>query len=127
MPRLTRSALGAAALLATLALPTTAVASDGDVRVKGSCTKSSTAKLKLSNEDGRIEVEFEVDQNRVGVRWAVLLRSNGVVFFQGQRRTKAPSGSFTVHRLVADASGTDTIRARATSPSGELCTARARI
>ena len=37
------------------------------VRVSGTCTQSSTAKLKLGREDGRIEVEFEVDQNRNGV------------------------------------------------------------
>ncbi len=34
--------------------------------------------VKLSKEDGRIEVEFEVDQNRNGVRWHVVLLRNGV-------------------------------------------------
>ena len=53
------------------------MAKDGDVRVRGTCTKASTSKLKLSDEDGRIEVEFEVDQNRNGVRWNVVLLQNG--------------------------------------------------
>ena len=38
------------------------------VRVQGVCTQESTSKLKLSREDRGIEVEFEVDQNRNGVR-----------------------------------------------------------
>lgn len=47
---------------------------DGDVLVRGTCSGASSAKLKLSEEDGRIEVEFEVDQNRNGIRWTVWLR-----------------------------------------------------
>ena len=58
--------LVAAALV--LAVPAQAgVRKDGDVIVQGRCTAASTAKLKLSAENGRIEVEFEVDQNRNGV------------------------------------------------------------
>jgi hypothetical protein len=53
---------GIASILAVLALAPTAPAKLGDVRVQGTCSGSSTSKLKLSEEDGRIEVEFEVDQ-----------------------------------------------------------------
>ena len=35
-------------------------------RVAGTCTDSSRAKLKLKPDDGRVEVEFEVDENRNG-------------------------------------------------------------
>jgi hypothetical protein len=38
-------------------------------------------------------------------------------------KTKAPSGSFTVSRRLTNGSGSDKISARATSPSGESCTA----
>ena len=58
-----------ATALALLALGSPAFAKDGDVLVRGTCTANSTSKLKLSAEDGRIEVEFEVDQNRNGVPW----------------------------------------------------------
>ena len=122
--------LTAAAALALALVPTT-VAKDGDVVVRGTCTKASTAKLKLSPEDGAIEVEFEVDQNRNGVRWSVSLRrvlANGTkLIATGTRITRAPSGSFEFRRVVADRAGRDTIRARATSPSGEVCRATARI
>ncbi len=92
-----------------------------DVRKTVSCSEASTAKLKLSDEDGRVEVEFEVDQNRNGVRWQVVLRQNGAVVFSGQRTTKAPSGSFEVRRVLGNMIGTDRIVARATRASGEAC------
>ena len=62
---------------ALLALAPAALAKDGDVRVAGTCTKASSSKLKLSREDAGTEVEFEVDQNRNGVRWRVVLFRNG--------------------------------------------------
>ena len=102
-----------------------ALAKDGDVLVRGTCTKASASKLKLSEEDGRIEVEFEVDQNRIGVRWVVVLRRPSTVLVRTTRVTRAPSGSFELRRVVADLAGRDRITARATSPSGEVCRATA--
>ena len=116
-------ALLVAAVAATAA--PAAVAKRGDVRVAGSCTKASTSKLKLSEEDGRIEVEFEVDQNRNGVRWNVVLLQNGRRVAQMTRVTRGPSGSFEARVLATNRPGTDTFRARATSPSNEVCTAQA--
>jgi hypothetical protein len=110
--------------VALVAVPA-GVAKDGDVRVRGTCTKSSTSKLKLSSEDGRIEVEFEVDQNRNGVRWNVLLFQNGKRIARMARVTRRPSGSFEARVLAANTAGKDAFRARATRPSGEVCTARA--
>jgi hypothetical protein len=112
---------------ATTVIPATSFAKGDDVRVTGSCSKSSSAKLKLGLDDGRIETEFEVDQNRNGVRWSVTLRRNGALSASTKATTRAPSGSFTVRRLLANGRGTDTVTARAVGPSGEVCTARARI
>lgn len=95
--------------------------------VRGTCTGRSSAKLKVKPDDGRLETEFEVDQNRNGVRWRVTLRRNGALAVTTRATTRAPSGSFSVERRLADRPGTDTISARATSPSGEVCTARVRI
>ncbi len=120
---------GIVAAVAALTVALTAApagdAKDGDVRVRGTCTKSSTSKLKLSEEDGRIEVEFEVDQNRNGVRWNVQLFQNGKRVARMTRVTRPPSGSFEARVLAGDTAGADAFRARATSPSGEVCTARA--
>ena len=110
--------------LAALAAVPLAAAKDGDVRVSGRCTKASTAKLKLSEEDGRIEVELEVDQNRNGVRWTVVLRRNGAIVRRATRVTRAPSGSFELRALAANRAGADRFTATATR-RGERCSARA--
>jgi hypothetical protein len=95
-----------------------------ETRVAGSCTGGSSAKLKAKPDDGRLEAEFEVDQNRNGVTWRVVIRRNGATAVTTQATTRAPSGSFSVERRITDGSGTDRITARATSPTGEVCTAR---
>jgi len=119
--------VGIAALLVALVPLATATAKDGDVRREGSCTGSTSAKIKLSPEDGRIETEFEVDQNRSGVTWRVVLRHNGRVAVRARATTGGPSGSFEIRRVLADGQGSDSISARAVSPSGEACTARASV
>ena len=91
--------------------------------VSGRCTAGTTAKLKAKHDDGRIETELEVDQNRNGVRWTVRLRRDGATVVSTSATTRAPSGSFSVERKIADPAGSNRITARATSPSGEVCTA----
>jgi len=114
----------AALATALVAVPATS-AKDGDVLVRGSCTGSTTSKLKLSEEDGRIEVEFEVDQNRNGVRWTVTLRRPTALLVRTTRVTRGPSGSFELRRLVGNRAGSDRIIARAARSSGEVCRAAA--
>jgi hypothetical protein len=117
--------LAAAALLA---LPATALAKgDDDVRANGTCSGAASAKLKLSPDDGRIETEVEVDQNRNGVRWTVSIRRNGRVAATARATTRGPSGSFEVRRLLRDGAGADRITVRARSSSGQVCTARATL
>ena len=111
-------------VLALTAAPL-AVAKDGDVIRRGNCTGSSDWKLKLSEEDGRIEVEFEVDQNRNGVSWNVRLFQNGSQIARATRVTRGPSGSFEFRRVAPNTGGADSFRARATRASGEVCTGRA--
>lgn len=114
----------AALATALVAVPTTS-AKDGDVLVRGACTGATTSKLKLSEEDGRIEVEFEVDQNRNGVRWTVTLRRPTALLVRTIRVTRGPSGSFELRRVVGNRAGPDRIIARATRSSGEVCRAAA--
>ena len=113
--------------VASLGLPAAAAQAkhggDAGKRVAGSCTGSSSAKLKVKPDNGRLETEFEVDQNRNGVAWAVQLRRDGKLVVNTNATTKAPSGSFSVQRRLANPAGSDRIAARATSPSGEVCTA----
>jgi hypothetical protein len=113
---------GLAAVMLLSVAPMGAAAKDGDIIRRGSCTGATDWKLKLSPEDGRIEVEFEVDQNKVGRTWNVKLKRDGAAFWRGQRTTRAPSGSFEVRRVISDSAGPDRIVARAVNPaSGEVC------
>lgn len=99
----------------------------GDDRViqQGSCSGSTDWKIKAKPDDGRIEVEAEIDSNRSGQAWRWVLRHNGSVSARGTAQTAGPSGSFSVERRTVDASGTDRFTFRATNPrSGEVCVAR---
>jgi hypothetical protein len=123
-----RMVLAAVLVVGTFTIAPNATAKEGDVIRTGSCSGASDWKLKLSPENGRIEVEFEVDSNKVGQTWRVRIRQNGVLIFSGTRMTQAPSGSFTVRRLAKDHAGTDAFRARAENlASGETCVGRASI
>jgi hypothetical protein len=128
---LTRTITVTVVVVATALAPAAALARSGGggkaKRVAGTCSGGSSAKLKVKPDDGRIETEFEVDQNRNGVTWKVTLRRQGSRAVTTNATTTAPSGSFSVGRRLPDGGGSDTITARATSPSGEVCTATATI
>ena len=121
------SLIGIAALVAMLSLLASTALASGDkggrgIIKTGKCSASSHWKLKAKSDDGRIETEFEVDQNRVGKRWRVTIFRNGSKVFNGIRTTRAPSGSFSVGRLLAGTAGTDRIVAKARAlSSGETC------
>ena len=89
----------------------------------GKCAGPATWKLKLKNDDGRLEVEFEVDQNVVGRRWNVTLKRDGAVVFRGVRVTRAPSGSFSIARRSANPAGADRVVATANAAAGGTCRA----
>ena len=124
------TALITSVLVATtlVAAPMTASAKDGDVIRRGACTASSDWKLKLSPENGRIEVEFEVDQNRNRHKWSIKMKRNGNVFWRGARTTNPPSGSFEVRRLTRNRAGAEKVVGRARNArTGEVCRGVARV
>ena len=114
---------------ATALMVPPALAKDGDGRVikRGNCTGASDWKLKAKPDDGRLEVEFEVDQNRNDVRWRVRIRRNGNTVARGVRFTQPPSGSFEFERKIANPAGTDRISAVARRANGETCRGSLRI
>jgi hypothetical protein len=127
----TRALATSTALATLLVIPTAtlpAAAGDNDVERSGSCSRRSNWKLKLSPEDGGIEVEFEVDQNKIGRRWRVVLKHDGYRFFKGRRATQAPSGSFEVRRVLNNTKGQDRVTTKARNlRSGEICRGSASI
>ena len=127
----TLAMLALAALVAAVGLvgAAPAVASgDDDIIRRGSCSGSADWKLKLDLDDGGIETEFEVDQNRNGQRWRVVLKRDGNRFFKGVRTTRGRSGSFEVDRKTRNPAGPDRIKARAVNlKSGQVCKGAATI
>ena len=122
-------ALAAALTLSALSLgivgagATTASANDDDddrVLVTGRCSAGAEWKLKVKTDDGRLEVEGEVDSNVAGQRWRWTLRHNGSVSDRGVGTTTARSGSFEVERKVVDLAGTDRLVFRAVR-DGQTC------
>lgn len=121
-------AIAVVASLALLVPAGAAWAGDEDVIREGSCSGSTDWKLKLSPEDGGLEVEFEVDQNVTGDRWRVRIRHDGDLAFRGVRTTRGASGSFEVRIVEDDRAGRDRFTARARNlSSDEICRGSASI
>jgi hypothetical protein len=121
--RTTLAALAVAALTLPVALTAPATASHGgrdDVRTHGGCSGSAHWKLKAKPDDGRIEVEGEIDSNRAGQVWTWRLKHNGSLTAHGTKRTSGRSGSFSVERRMANLAGKDHFVFRARH-HGQVC------
>jgi hypothetical protein len=109
-------------LVAGATTPALASGGGGDVRRSGACTHASVWKLKAKPDNGRIEVEGEVDSNHGGQVWTWRIFHDGSVSAHGRSRTGPPSGSFSVERQLVNTSGADRIGWRAVNRgSGERC------
>ena len=93
-------------------------ADDDDVERRGWCGQGTSWKIKAKPDDGRIEVEAEIESRRTGQRWRWVLTHNGTFSARGSSRGR----SFEVERLTVDAPGTDTFLFRATR-RGVVCVA----
>jgi hypothetical protein len=116
--------VGALALVtaATLLPAASAEAKDGDIIKRGNCSGKADWKLKASPENGRIEVEGEVDSNKVGQRWRWKIKHNGSLSASGTKSTSAPSGSFEVRRVLVNVRGEDRIVFKARNEkTDEVC------
>lgn len=119
-----RTAATASLMLAIGAVSTlpASASGGGEVERRGNCSMSADWELKAKADDGRIEVEAEVDSNGAGQVWTWRILHNGGISARGSATTKAPSGSFEVRRLLVNAAGPDGIGWRATNAkSGETC------
>jgi len=124
----TRTAL-AAITLSTLALPLAAMApatashgAGGAVRSHGGCGGAAVWKLKAKPDNGKIQVEAEVDSNHAGQVWAWTLKHNGNTAAKGSSTTHGASGSFTVQRRTSNKAGTDDFVFRAVRrATGDVC------
>ena len=118
----TALAVSTLALTALTAMPASASGGDREVIRTGNCSGTADWKLKAKADDGRIEVEGEVDSNVNGQTWRWRIIHNGDVSAAGVATTHAPSGSFSVERRVVNAPGSDNIGWRARNiNNGQVC------
>jgi hypothetical protein len=126
MFKLTLAAVAALAAM-LVGFASTAAARDGrggdGIVKRGQCSAGSRWTLKSKADDGRLETEFEVDQNRVDQRWRVTISRNGSNAFRSIRTTQAPSGSFEVRRLLTGGAGSRIVATAKSLSSGETCRA----
>jgi hypothetical protein len=121
-----RKAMTTMAVVAALVVPAAPAAmaegNDGEVRRSGSCSGNADWKLKAKPDDGRLEVEWEVDSNRSGQTWRVRIFDNGNRVVATRATTHGPSGSFSVERKIANLAGSDRLVARARHLGGsQVC------
>ncbi|CAN5357970.1 hypothetical protein BH11ACT8_BH11ACT8_03170 [soil metagenome] len=116
--------LSAATAVSFAATPVADASGSGSRVVNsGACDAGALWKIKAKPDDGRIEVEAEIDSNVAGQRWTWVLKHNGSRSAKGSSQTVGRSGSFSVGRRTVDASGTDRFVFRATHGS-QTCVAR---
>ena len=119
--RAVATAVGVAAALCVSTvsvLPAQAQGGGRDVRSAGSCTGGGVWHLKAKADDGQLEIEFEVDTNRVGQVWSVRIADGAHLVTSRTATTRAPSGSFEVSTRTANRAGVDVIHASATRGAG---------
>jgi hypothetical protein len=100
---------------------------DDEVRVAGTCGGGAKSKLKVKADDGRLEVEVEVEHVRRASRWRVTLVQEGRVAWRGTVRAGRASGAFAVRRSLRDLAGADRVSFRAWGPGGVTCRAVATL
>jgi hypothetical protein len=98
-------------------------ADDDRSRVETRCSRGSEAELRLRARGSRIGVELDIDVERPGGSWRVIVLHERRIAFRG---TFQPvSGSIRLRRTVPNWFGTDTVSVRATAARGETCRATA--
>lgn len=94
-----------------------------EVRVAGTCGRSSAIRLRLRAEDGVIRVDTTVRTPTTGV-WRL------AVFHErrlARRLTARGRPGFEVRVVLPDYAGPDAVRVRAVAPRGETCSAAATV
>jgi len=98
-----------------------AVADDGDKTARGTCADRST-ELTAEQDDGALEVSFELQSTAPGETWDVVLQQGDTTLLEGQRQTDEDAELDL--DAPADENGSNELTATATpADGGEPCTA----
>ena len=113
----------AALVTGGLLLATAPAAVAAEKTKRGDCSKSSTWKLELETDDGKIEVDFDANTSKSGKTWKYKVKQDGVTRHKG-KTTSERDGDVDVDKKVNNRKGKDKIVVRVEQPkSGEVCKA----
>ena len=91
----------------------------GEVRVAGSCSGTTSSKLRLRARDGALELEFELEHSRPRALWRVAIVPRAARRLGGERsRASLAGGAFELDRRLPDLAGTDAVTVTAWGPDG---------
>lgn len=93
---------------------------DGETTSRGTCG-NATYELSAEDEDGGLEVTFELQSGSPGEVWTVVIEQDGRTVMSGDRRTDEDA-ELDVDVTVNEDDGTS-FAVTATPESGEACTA----
>ncbi len=94
-------------------------ADDDPARVEKRCSRGSEAELRVSARGRVIRVEFDIDVERAGGTWRVILLHERRTAFRGTLRPT--DDKLRLRRSVPNWFGTDAFTVRATASGGESC------
>jgi hypothetical protein len=118
--RKTTAGLGVAALVAVPA--TTMLASPAYAADKSKRCDGARMELSVEKDDGRFEVEADIDNAPPGSRWRIVLRHDGKRFFNEVRRANR-EGDIEIDRTRRNTPGKDVFRMKANKVgTGGSCT-----
>ncbi len=113
--RRTTAAVAAAGVLAApVALAAPASATEKDFRVGG-----ARVDFEVDKDDGRFQVDVDIDDAKPGTRWRITLWHDGQRFFRDARRANGDGDVADVERSRPDTAGRDVFTVKIKRVSGE--------
>ncbi len=114
------------ATASVLALPAVALSASPAAAAQNqkSCA-GALVKLQVERDDGRHEVEVDIDNGQRGERWRVRIFQNGNRFFNDVRTVRGDDNDIEIDRDRRNTAGRDTYKLRAKNlRTGGACTVR---
>lgn len=110
MPKLrtTTTAIGVTALLAIPVATVLTASPASAVDKEGNCA-GARYELDVEKDDGRFEVDADIDDARAGSKWRVTLKHDGKRFYN-KVRTADREGDISVDRYRPDTAGKDVFK-----------------
>jgi hypothetical protein len=113
--RRTTATVAAAGLLASpIALAAPAAATEKEFKVGG-----ADVDFEVDKDDGRFEVEVDIDNAKPGTRWRITLWHDGNRFFKDTRRANGDGDVADVERSRPNTAGRDVFKVKVKRVGGE--------